>query len=356
MIDEDTTNDSLQAVMNNFSELPIPSFFNPEKVREVWQVPYPDRAKLAQEWAQQQHISQAEQDDHRVGLLLIDVQNTFCLPGFELYVGGQSGNGAIEDNIRLCEFIYRNLHCFTEIIATMDTHVAMQIFHPIFWLNEQGEHPTPGRTIISHQDIEKGVWKVNPAVVPNFFGWDYSRLEAYALHYARHLDQTGKYPLFIWPYHGKLGSIGHALVSSVEEALFFYSIARKSQTQYEIKGNNPLTENYSVLRPEVTEDQNGNAIALENRALIDQLLSFDQLFIAGQAKSHCLGWTVDDLLTEIQQKDPSLAKKVYLLEDCTSPVVIPGGADFTQPAAEAFARFQKAGMNLVRSTETMNHY
>lgn len=339
--------------MSNSTELPIPSFFNPERVREVWQVPYADRAAQGEAWAQEHNIYPAHKDETCVGLLLIDVQNTFCLPGFELYVGGRSGTGAIEDNVRLCEFIYRHLHCFTEIIATMDTHVAMQIFHPIFWVNDKGEHPAPGTTIISHQDIQKGIWKVNPAVVPNFPHWDYSRLQAYALHYARHLDNTGKYPLLIWPYHGKLGSIGHALVSSVEEALFFYSVARKRQTQYELKGDNPLTENYSVLRPEVTTDQHGNQIAEENHALIDQLLSFDQLIIAGQAKSHCVAWTVDDLLREIQQKDPNFAKKVYLLEDCTSPVVIPNGADFTEQANEAFKRFQDAGMHLIQSTETM---
>jgi nicotinamidase-related amidase len=342
--------------MNHFSELPIPSFFNPEKVREVWQVPYPDRAAQAEAWAQEQQIPPADHDETRIGLLLIDVQNTFCLPGFELYVGGKSGSGAIEDNVRLCEFIYRNLHCLTQIIATMDTHVAMQIFHPVFWVNDKGEHPTPATTIISHQDIEKGVWQVNPAVVPNFPGWDYSTLQAYALHYARHLDSTGKYPLMIWPYHGKLGSIGHALVSSVEEALFFYTVARKRQSQYEIKGNNPLTENYSVLRPEVMTDHKGNRIAQENQALIEQLLNFDHLIIAGQAKSHCVAWTIDDLLTEIQQRDPNLAKKVYLLEDCTSPVVVPGGADFSEQADTAFKRFQANGMHLVQSTEPMKNY
>jgi nicotinamidase-related amidase len=337
--------------MANSSQLPIPSFFYPEKVQQVWQIPFADRAKEAEQWAQQQQILPADQDETRIGLLLIDVQNTFCIPGFELYVGGRSGKGAIEDNIRLCEFIYRNLHRFTDIIATMDTHVAMQIFHPIFWVNENGNHPTPATTIISHQDIEKGIWQVNPAVVPNFPGWDYESLQAYALHYARHLDSTGKYPLMIWPYHAKLGSISHALVSAVEEALFFYSLARKRQAQYKIKGNNPLTEHYSVLRPEVTQDHNGNTIALENQELIQQLFSFDQLIIAGQAKSHCVAWTVDDFLSEIQQTDPSFAQKVYLLEDCTSPVVVPGGADFTEQANATFNRFQQAGMQLVQSTD-----
>lgn len=335
--------------MANFSELPIPEFFNPEKVQQVWQIPYAQRADQAEAWAQEQNIPPAVNDQTRIGLLLVDVQNTFCLPEFELYVGGRSGKGAIEDNTRLCQFIYRNLHRLTHIIATMDTHVAMQIFHPIFWVDEKGEHPAP-TTIISHQDIEQGIWKINPTIVPNFPNWSLEKLQAYALHYARHLDSTGKYPLMVWPYHANLGSISHALVSSVEEALFFYSLARKSQVQYEIKGNNPLTEHYSVLRPEVTEDQNGSAIAQENRPLIEQLLSFDQLLIAGQAKSHCVAWTVDDLLTEIQQRDPSLANKVYLLEDCTSPVVIPNGADFTEQAAQEFTRFQNAGMHLVNST------
>ncbi len=339
--------------MSNSPQLPIPPFFNPDKVQQVWPVPYADRATQAEVWSQQYQIPPANHDETAVGLLLIDVQNTFCLPEFELYVGGRSGKGAIEDNVRLCEFIYRHLHCFTEIIATMDTHVAMQIFHPIFWVNDNGEHPTPSTTIISHQDIEKGIWKVNPAIVPNFPEWDYSTLQNYALHYAYHLDKIGKYPLIIWPYHGKLGSIGHALVSAVEEALFFYSVARKRQTQYEIKGNNPLTENYSVLRPEVMKDQNGNQIAEENRSLIEQLFSFDQLIIAGQAKSHCVSWTVDDLLREIQTKDPSLANKIYLLEDCTSPVVIPNGVDFTDQANEAFQRFQNAGMHLVKSTDNL---
>ena len=32
-----------------------------------------------------------------------------------------------------------------------------------------------------------------------------------------------------------LGGIGHALVSAVEEAIFFHNIARHSQTEFKIK-------------------------------------------------------------------------------------------------------------------------
>jgi nicotinamidase-related amidase len=73
--------------------------------------------------------------------------------------------------------------------------------------------------------------------------------------------------------------------------------------------------------------------------------------IAGQAKSHCVAWTVSDLLEDINAVNPKLAQKVYLLEDCSSPVVVPGVVDHTDAANAAYERFAKAGMHLVKSTE-----
>jgi nicotinamidase-related amidase len=108
-----------------------------------------------------------------------------------------------------------------------------------------------------------------------------------------------------------------------------------------------------VLRPEVLEDHQGRQIGERNLKLIRALLDFDALVVAGQAKSHCVAWTVGDLLAEIMRHDPALARKVYLLEDCTSPVVVPGVVDFTDPANTIFARFAEAGMHLVKSTEPM---
>jgi nicotinamidase-related amidase len=337
------------------TQLPIPSHFNAEKVGEVWRVPYQQHASEAQTWAKQHNIKPAFADKIRICLLLIDVQNTFCIPDFELFVGGKSGTGAVDDNKRLCEFIYRNLGSITTIVPTMDTHTAMQIFHPIFWINSVGEHPTPAATSITSKDIEEGIWKVNPAVA-NSITSNYELLEKHAYHYVKQLSQDGKYPLTIWPYHSMLGGIGHALVSSVEEAIFFHCIARNSQTQFEIKGENPLTENYSILRPEVLEGFDNNPIAQKNTRLIQQLLEYDALIIAGQAKSHCVAWTIDDLLTEIQQVDANLAQKVYLLEDCTSPVVVNGVVDYTEMADAAFNKFAEAGMHLVKSTQTINFF
>ncbi|WP_445175162.1 isochorismatase [Microcoleus sp.] len=333
------------------TQLPTPDYFDTKKVSEVWRVPYQERAAEAKEWAEKYSIQPAASDKNRICLLIIDAQNTFCLPEFELFVGGRSGSGAVDDNLRLCEFIYRNLNAITTIAPTMDTHTAMQIFHPIFWINEAGEHPLPAATSITLEDVQQGTWKVNPAVAHSIAAGNYSALQKHALHYVQKLSEDGKYPLTIWPYHSMLGGIGHALVSAVEEAIFFHSIARNSQAFFEIKGGNPLTENYSVLRPEVLDGPEGNSIAQKNASFIDKLLGFDAIIIAGQAKSHCVAWTIDDLLTEILARDWKLAKKVYLLEDCTSPVVVPSVVDFTEQADAAFQRFAAAGMNVVKSTQ-----
>ena len=334
--------------------LPIPSHFDPKKVGEVWRVPYQERAVEAEKWAREHHIPPAVKDRFRICLLLVDLQNTFCTPGFELYVGGRSGTGAVDDNRRLCAFIYRNLSLITEICPTLDTHQAMQIFHGIFLINDKGEHPSPF-TLISVEEVERGVWKFNPALSDSL-GISSKDGQGYLLHYTRQLRAGGKYDLTIWPYHAMLGGIGHALVSSVEEAVFFHTMSRWYRTDFQIKGDNPLTENYSVLSPEVMTDADAKPMAQKNTRLIQKLLQWDAVVIAGQAKSHCVAWTIDDLLEDISVRDQPLAEKVYLLEDCTSPVVIPGVIDYTDQGDAAFRKFADAGMHVVRSTEPIENW
>jgi nicotinamidase-related amidase len=64
-----------------------------------------------------------------------------------------------------------------------------------------------------------------------------------------------------------------------------------------------------------------------------------------------VAYTIQDLLDEIVSLDPKRAGRVYLLEDCTSPVVIPDVISYARQADEAYARFAEAGMHIVRSTD-----
>lgn len=332
----------------SFSLLPIPEFFDSKSVGSVWRIPYEERAQQARDWANQHKLEPASADPIKTWLMLIDVQNTFCIPEFELYVGGRSGHGAVEDNVRLSEFIYRNLGSITQITATMDTHMTMQVFHAIFFVDKDGNHPAP-YTDIHVSEVRDGTWKFNPDLASQFdIAPQYG--QQLVMHYAEQLQSSGKYALTIWPYHAMLGGIGHALVSSVAEALFFHSIARFAQTDIVTKGDTPFTENYSVIGPEVLTGPMDELLGKHDQRFIQQLQECDRLIIAGQAKSHCVAWTVSDLLEDIALTDLELAKKVYLLEDCTSPVVVPGVVDHTDAADAAYERFAKAGMNIIRSS------
>lgn len=333
-------------------QLPPPPHFDPVKVGQIWKVPYDQRAGEAQVWAEKHGIRPSKEDVFRICLLLVDVQNTFCIPGFELFVGGRSGTGAVEDNRRLCEFIYRNLSAITQIAPTLDTHSSMQIFHAISLVDETGHHPSP-YTLVSEEDVRAGKWKLNPDLYENF-NMDEEQARRYLHHYTGKLKEGGKYDLTIWPYHALLGSLGHALVPSVDEAIFFHEISRLSQPHFQIKGNHPLTEHYSVLGPEVREGPEGKPLAARNEPFLEHLLRFDAVVVAGQAKSHCVAWTIDDLLGDLRDKDATLAEKVYLLEDCTSAVVIPGVIDYTEQADQAFRRFASEGMKVVRSTDPID--
>jgi nicotinamidase-related amidase len=305
-------------------ELPLPPHWNPGRVEEVWRVQYEERAAEADEWARRHAIGPARNDAPRICLVVVDVQNTFCTPGFELFVPG-----APDDNRRLCEFVYRNLDAITQVVPTLDTHWTEQIFHAAWLVDGDGRHPPP-YTTVSTDDVERGVWR---AADPGH--------QEQLLRYVRELEAGTRYRLTVWPYHAMLGGIGHALVSAVEEAVFFHGIARECQPAFQIKGDDPRTEHYSVLGPEVGGER--------NTALLELLADFDAVVIAGQAKSHCVAWTIDDLLGDAHV----LAERVYLLQDCTSPVVVRGVVDYTKEAEAAFARFAGAGMNVVLSTEPL---
>jgi nicotinamidase-related amidase len=338
----------MSAMDDHVGELPLPPHFDPGRVGEVWRVPYEDRARDAPAWAERHGLGPAAGDPFRLCLLAVDVQNTFCIPGFELFVAGRSGTGAVDDNRRLCEFVYRNLGTITQIVPSLDTHHAMQVFHAIWLIDEHGNHPAP-YTLVSAGDVEAGRWSMNPAVAAAL-GIDAGYAQRHLAHYTRRLAEGGKYDLTVWPYHAMLGGIGHALASAVEEAFFFHGIARHTEPDYQVKGDNPLTEHYSMLGPEVTEGPDGDVLGRKNAELVGKLLTFDAVIVAGQAKSHCVAWTIDDLLRDDEARQ-RLAPRTYLLEDCTSPVVVPGAVDYTDEADAAFERYRAAGMHVVRSTD-----
>ncbi len=317
--------------------LPLPSFYDPTKVPEL----YLERAGLvadaARAYAAEHRIAKARHDTSRIAAFGIDCQVAFCTPGASLYVPG-----AEADTRRTIEWIYRNLDKLHTLAFSLDTHSVFQIFHPAWWVGRDGEPPAPF-SVITHDDVLSGAWR--PVAH-----------EKESLEYTEKLAAGGKYVLTVWPYHALLGGLSHALVPALMEAAIFHAVAREQATHFESKGQAPLTENYSVLSPEVRE-LGGRAVGGLNAAFFEALVSHDRVYVFGQAKSHCVLSTLVDLRIELEKRDPSLLAKIHVLVDATSPVPappidpLPPSLDFPAVAERAFADLERAGMRLVKTTD-----
>jgi nicotinamidase-related amidase len=331
--------------------LPLPDHYDPLQATDHTYAPNIGELMVAAEAFRKGHgFKMVGADRRRVHLLVIDDQGDFSFPQGSLYVGGRSGTGAMDDQRRLVEFIYRYLALISEITCTMDSHIPFQVFFNSAHLKADGTHPAEN-TVIMADEYRNGVYRPNPAMAKQI-GIDPVWLGRQFTHYCSELEKAGKPPLYLWPYHCLIGTAGHRLAGVIDAARLFHAFARGAKNIPEIKGGNPLTEHYSIFSPEVTTLFTGDPIpgAQKNAKLLKKLMAGDVVIIAGQASSHCVRTSIEDFLSEIMAQDPELVRKVYILRDCTSAVVVPGIVDFTDDAEDAFAKFAAAGMHVVDST------
>lgn len=317
--------------------LPLPDFYDPNRVKDLFLERASTVADAAVAYRKRHGIAPAQSDKFKIAVFGIDCQVGFCTPGASLFVPG-----AVEDMQRALSFIYGNLDKITGLHFSLDTHRIFQIFHPAWWTDEKGGHPAPFSNI-RYEDVRAGKWK--PIAHPKE-----------CMEYVRKLEASGKYVLTVWPFHTLLGGLTHALVPAMMEASIFHGIARVNQTHFETKGTHAMTENYSVLSPEVRE-LGGQPVGAFNAPFFKVLMEYDRIYVFGEAKSHCVLSTIADLQAEIQSTDKSLMDKVYILEDAMSPVPpppispLPPELDFPRIGDQAVADFKAAGMHVVKTTD-----
>ncbi|TSC62590.1 MAG: hypothetical protein G01um101448_41 [Parcubacteria group bacterium Gr01-1014_48] len=358
----------------------LPSFYNPSHA-ELWNY-HPDARALfefAKEYREEWSITAAAYDAFKLLVLGIDLQRDFGHPLGSLYVGGRSGTGAIDDNRRTAEWTYKNLPRITRFMPTLDTHTTLQIFFPGFLIDQNGEFLQPHDMVTDGMDILRfgktvGKAYANPAVAGVLANGNTKWMQKQIEHYCAELNKAQgtlgspemrKYMLYTWPEHCLLGGEGHNVVGVIQEAMLFHSYVRHALLTPEIKGGNPWTENYSVFSPEVLTRWSGKPLARKNKRLINLVLGYDAIVVLGQAKSHCVASSIYSLLEEIVTVDPSLAKKVYIVDDCMSSVVVPNSGynendpasgpqylvDFTEKGDEYNELFREYGMHVVKSTD-----
>ncbi|MCK6551691.1 nicotinamidase [Myxococcota bacterium] len=317
--------------------LPLPAFYDASRVGQVYIERAGEVAEEALRYRAQHGVRPSARDQHRVAAFGIDCQIGFVTPGASLFVPG-----AIADTDRTIRWLLGNVDKITGLHFSLDTHRVFQIFHPAWWVDEQGRHPAP-LTVITSDDVRAGKWR--PIAHP-----------AECLEYTKKLETSGKYVLTIWPYHTLLGGVSHALVPALMEAAIFHAVLRTSQTHFETKGTHAMTENYSVLSPEVTE-LGGQSVGSFNAPFFKLLMEYDRVYVFGQAKSHCVLSTLEDVKEHIQRSDPKLADKIWILEDAMSPVPapplvpLPPTLDFPRIADRAIEDYRRAGMHVVKTTD-----
>lgn len=302
----------------------FPKFYAANRVGKLY---VPDTLTATQAGARAR-LSPSSQDKRRVMLLLVDAQVDFVFTD-----GALSVPGAVEDTKRTVEFIYHNAGAITSIAASLDSHLPYQIFFSPWWGNERGEHPAPF-TPISSADIKGGIWR--PLVDP-----------AWSVKYVAELEKTDKQVLMIWPFHTMIGTPGHSLVPALYEAVVFHAAARHTQPTILVKGSIPQTENYSIVEPEVKYPR--HPLGGLNTSFLDMLAAYDLVYVAGQAKSHCVLETMKSMMRYFAQS-PDVIAKVRFLMDCTSSVQHPQ-INFEAIAMAKLREMEQQGVRLVLSTD-----
>ena len=262
---------------------------------------------------------------NRIHLVVIDPQQDFCNPNGSLYVPG-----AENDMKRLGGLIQRLGPKIADIHITLDSHRKVDISHPLWWKDSSGKRPDPF-TIITADDVTQGKWTT---YLPSFFKRTKAYLEA--------LEATGRYPHVIWPEHCLIGDEGHNITPELSAAVHEWE-ERFASADLITKGSNMWTEHFSGVKAEVPDPEDPSTQV--NTKLIGTLEEADIILLSGEALSHCLLSTVEDIATHFS--DPKYIAKMVLLQDACSVIPDPPGTTlFSDKVASFLKDMQAKGMRL----------
>jgi len=265
----------------------------------------------------------------QIALLVIDPQNSFCNPGDadgngkgSLYV-----DGADADMKRLADWILKYKQDIDALYFTLDSHHVNDIAHPGFWINSKGQKPAPF-TQIKAADVKNGTW--TPLFEPE-----------QTLNYLKALEKQGEYPHLIWPPHCIIGSEGAAVYPPVMQAFEKWAEDGKF-FNFITKGEYPLTEHFGAFKAQISDPD-----ILEtqlNEELLEELSEYDIIYVAGEARSHCVANSIKQILDEAEY----LTEKLVILEDTMSNV-----KGFETLADPIYARAEKAGVRFAKTSDDL---
>jgi nicotinamidase/pyrazinamidase len=260
-------------------------------------------------------------------LLIIDPQNDFCDERGSLFVPESGG-----DMLRLASFIARAKVALDEIVVTLDSHPSVAIERTTFWIRGNGQ-PVDAFTQITHAQVAQGEFLPRNA-----------SLHPDVLNYLQALESQGRYKLMVWPVHCVIGAWGHNMHSGVFEAVRDWEFRFQRGAFKVLKGQNPMTEQYSAVRAEVPSPD--DPLTQTNHELIGKCRpGSGLLLVAGEAASHCVAATLEHLFEEFSAEE---VERVVLLKDCMSAV-----QGFESHADAFYGRALDSGARALTSTQVL---
>jgi nicotinamidase/pyrazinamidase len=246
-------------------------------------------------------------------LLVIDPQNDFCdlPPGYLPSAAGANAApvpalpvpGAHADMLRVAELVRRGRDGLSAISITLDSHHRFDVAHSAFWMDAQ-HGPIAPFTQITAAQVRQGRYLPRKA----------SAL-ARVLAYLDALEAAGRYTLMAWPVHCEIGTWGQNVHADLHAAYNAWEDSALGMVNKVAKGSNPWTEHYSAVQAEVP-DADDESTQL-NRTFLALLGGADQVYISGEAGSHCVRATTEHI---VANWDPARLAQLVLLTDCMSPV------------------------------------
>lgn len=257
----------------------------------------------------------------RYDLLIVDPQNDFMdIAGAALPVPG-----AAADMQRLAQWLDGAGEQVERITLTLDSHANVGIERTSFWVDALGVDVAPF-TIVTASDVRCGKFKSR-----------HPQSQGEALTYLDALEAGGRNQLIVWPVHCVTATWGHCIYAPLARSIAAWEKATGRTCLKVLKGQHPLTEQYSAFRAEVPRADD-SATQL-NRELLHRLAAGDgTLLVAGEAQSHCVAASVQDMMAHLPVE--RLAHTI-LLSDCMSAV-----RGFESDAAQLLEQARAAGLQV----------
>ncbi|MCA1323377.1 cysteine hydrolase [Herbaspirillum sp. alder98] len=274
----------------------------------------------------------------KLHLLVIDPQNDFCdlpaayLPADPALRPSLPVAGAHADLQRVARLIDEGGAGLSAISITLDSHHRLDIAHPTFWQQGDGSAVLPFTQIVA-ADVRSGVYLPrDPQSLPR------------TLAYLDALEAAQRYQLMVWPVHCEIGSWGGAVHADVRAAYNRWEESTLRIVAKLAKGSNPWTEHYSAVKAEVPDaDDPGTQL---NRGFIDGLAQADAVYITGEAASHCVRATTEDI---VENLDAAGRARLVLITDCMSPVT-----GFEVQSQQFLDRMAATGVRLARTEDVLD--